>query len=1814
LSIRKAGFALPVLVAAIIGWLGIHLPPAVHAQSKADIYLGSPKRLDASFQGPDAIVRPLNSGQATPLSLASGDFDADGIADLATGYATADGGRVAIMRGNLDAFAPQTQESHLAIGQGNFPPPYLALAQVVAIAEQPDSLAAGVFIGHNGPGLVAAARGGHTVYVLAPDDSGNFQVQQTLDAPGSITALAAYQLDTGQYAQVVAGVHGESGPALLVYTGSNEGLSAASSFPLTADATGFAFGNLDGDAKPDVLVITGGQLSILHGGRLGLEPVSVPFTVAAAALGNFVPDRDPLLQMALLSADGNVHILAQDSIDSRPFALEEMQARKRAQIAQRGRASSLPPSVERRVVWKEVENFPAAGGFDVGGMAPQLFRTRITGNGSDDVMILGAGRLSVIAHPGQNPTTGVVFSRAEQVNSVSAALPLRVNVDGRLGVVLVRQDGAAPFVMMPLPDPTFFPNRFDDIAPRGTGVTCLNTTMVDGSNDCTLREAIIKANGDTIMLQAGTYQLSLPKVANDYTGNHGALYMNHSATIVGMVDGMGHPTSIIQAGTNATNGVDLVLAVNADSIAFTSATGSLSNLVIKFGHNNGTFSGNQDGFGGGIEFDTGLAPATATLTLTNCTVTNNVTTDGDGGGLALFNTNSGTGFATITNSIIQNNSPVESSTGGSGLGGGIFVGFPAKVVLNNTQVINNTATEAIGVNGQGGGIFIFGGSGSPTSAIHGSTISGNQSAGNGGGIYSTTGLTIDTGTIISNNTSGLDGGGLWYNNIGATASLSKVTITGNNAGAHKGGGIRVDSGAADVFNLSFSRIAGNTATLGGSNLSNLNGTVTAQNNWWGTNAAATTIDAAGGTTTFDPFIVLTHTASPNKIRINQTAALTADMSKDNHGSSAALSGNLDRIIGLPIAFNNAVDGSITSPQATIQNNGMATATFNAGSVAGGGKADAVVDQATVTANIIVLQPPSIAKSFNPTKIVLNTGVSTLTFSVTNPNVVTIDSSFTDTFTSGMQVAATPNASNTCGGTWAPVAGATSVTFANPALPVGACTITVDVKGTIETTVNNSVTINSSDAGNGNTSSANLIVYVPPVLAIAKNHSGTFTQGQTATWTLQVTNNSSSATGTTDGTTVTVNDTLPAGYTLQSGTGTNWSCLGNGTNVATCTSSDVIAGNGGTFNLITLTVNVPANSPTSVQNTGKVFGGGDVIHTNSGNAATGSDTVTVIQVPASITINGSATQSTRINTAFGSLAVTVKDAGNVTIPNYSSVVFTAPASGQSGTFDNATNTKTLPTNGSGIADPGTFTANGVPGAYTVDVAAGPAPHATFNLTNQAPDLTISKAHVGNGFTQGQQGAQYTLTVTNGGGVASSGTITVTDTLPSGLTFASGTGTGWSCSANGQAVTCTDAATPIPASGTSTITLNVNVSNTAPGTVSNTAAVACTCTESNTNNNTSNTDMVTISQLPDLTISKAHVGTSFTPGQQGAQYTLTVTNGGAGASSGTITVTDTLPSGLTFASGTGTGWLCSANGQLVTCTDAATPIAASGISTITLNVNVAANAPSSLMNSAAVACTCTETNTNNNTSNTDTVSVTQPDLTISKAHVGTSFAQGQQGAQYTLTVTNGGAGASSGTITVTDTLPSGLTFASGTGAGWSCMANGQAVTCTDAATPIAASGTSTITLNVNVAANAPASAMNSATVACTCTESNTNNNTSNTDTVTINTNAAADVTGQVTITRGVPVFNRLTSVWSQTVSVKNNGPGALSNAAYVLDSLNAGWTVTNADGTTAATTPAGSPYKVLGPMAPNATVTVTLLFTRTGTPALTYTVRVLDGTPR
>ncbi len=127
----------------------------------------------------------------------------------------------------------------------------------------------------------------------------------------------------------------------------------------------------------------------------------------------------------------------------------------------------------------------------------------------------------------------------------------------------------------------------------------------------------------------------------------------------------------------------------------------------------------------------------------------------------------------------------------------------------------------------------------------------------------------------------------------------------------------------------------------------------------------------------------------------------------------------------------AAKGNWTNITATAASTGSATTTFRIGVNGGGNKKPNAL---LLLDNIIIrgcprLAPPRIIKVFSPDPIAMNE-VTTLTFTLTNPNASNALNgvTFTDTLPSGLQVAATPSAVTTCGGTptWAPAAGATSL--------------------------------------------------------------------------------------------------------------------------------------------------------------------------------------------------------------------------------------------------------------------------------------------------------------------------------------------------------------------------------------------------------------------------------------------------------------------------------------------------------------------------------------------------------------------------------------------------------------------------------------------------------------------------------------------------------------------------------------------------------------------------------------------------------------------
>src|SRR5579872_116242 len=146
-------------------------------------------------------------------------------------------------------------------------------------------------------------------------------------------------------------------------------------------------------------------------------------------------------------------------------------------------------------------------------------------------------------------------------------------------------------------------------------------------------------------------------------------------------------------------------------------------------------------------------------------------------------------------------------------------------------------------------------------------------------------------------------------------------------------------------------------------------------------------------------------------------------------------------------------------------------------------------------------------------------------------------------------------------------------------------------GTGSSTINYSVAANSSGAPRtailsigDQTFTVTQASGSAPVLGIAMSHNpASFTQGQTGSFTITVSNTGLAATSTG----VTVIDTLPTGLTATAISGTGWSCTAPS---GPCTRSDTLP-QGSSYPLITLAVNIAGNAPASVTNSVTVSGGG-----------------------------------------------------------------------------------------------------------------------------------------------------------------------------------------------------------------------------------------------------------------------------------------------------------------------------------------------------------------------------------------------------------------------------------------------------------------------------------------------------------------------------------------------------------------------------------------------------------------------------------------------
>jgi uncharacterized repeat protein (TIGR01451 family) len=438
--------------------------------------------------------------------------------------------------------------------------------------------------------------------------------------------------------------------------------------------------------------------------------------------------------------------------------------------------------------------------------------------------------------------------------------------------------------------------------------------------------------------------------------------------------------------------------------------------------------------------------------------------------------------------------------------------------------------------------------------------------------------------------------------------------------------------------------------------------------------------------------------------------------------------------------------------------------------------------------------------------------------------------------------------------------------------------------------------------------------------------------------------------------------------------------------------------------------------------------------------------------------------------------------------------------------------------------GTLSASPTPTAYNLDASVTP------SSADLDADTLSGPANVDAGTA-----LSYTIKVGNNGPDSISGTVTVVDTLPAGVTGTiMGSGTNWTCGpVSGGTITCTYPG-PVPTGPMNILTFSMTAPSTG-GVITDSATVSSATNDPSPSNNSKSVN-TTVVEKANLAITKT--GPSGVTAGQNVVYTVVVTNNGPQPSAGVV-VSDTTPANLTFVSnsnGCTSPYPCSLGtltpGQSVTIT-----------STYSTSPSFSGN----VTNTATVAATTSDPNLIDNTSATVTTNVgAQADLSVVKS--GPSSTNPGQIITYTVVVTNNGPSPAT-SVVVTDPTPVGIAFISNTGGcttaypcNISSLASGQnaTITSTYSVPPTYTGGAIVNTASATSAVNDP-------------------NNTNDSSTVTTTVGASADVA----ITKSGPATATLGTNITYTITVSNFGPAG-ATGVVVSDPTPAGLTFVSASG--------------------------------------------------
>ena len=170
------------------------------------------------YVGEAKVVRQLANG-GTGRALAQGDFDEDGVQDLAVLVSTSSGGALVVHRGNVDAIYPNTLEAKAKrAADGSIVSKFVAPARVHSTVANPDFLVAGDFSADGHLDLLVATIGRAELGLHLGDGLGSFSPSSVIRLPGQLTALTSGEVNRRDgLADVVAAVQTLNGSQLLIF-------------------------------------------------------------------------------------------------------------------------------------------------------------------------------------------------------------------------------------------------------------------------------------------------------------------------------------------------------------------------------------------------------------------------------------------------------------------------------------------------------------------------------------------------------------------------------------------------------------------------------------------------------------------------------------------------------------------------------------------------------------------------------------------------------------------------------------------------------------------------------------------------------------------------------------------------------------------------------------------------------------------------------------------------------------------------------------------------------------------------------------------------------------------------------------------------------------------------------------------------------------------------------------------------------------------------------------------------------------------------------------------------------------------------------------------------------------------------------------------------------------------------------------------------------------------------------------------------------------------------------------------------------------